>query len=93
MVFPSSVTVSSPNVYVIFTIVPETEGSELNAKEAYQMISRAIDNEAADVDLGSNPKAYKEADVTRDSSELQNMVNMYNSLAKAKLTYAFSGAI
>ena len=30
------------------------------------MISRAIDNEAADVDLGSNPKAYKEADVTRE---------------------------
>ena len=59
-----------------FTIVPETEGSELNAREAYQMISGAIDNEAADVDLGSNPKAYKEADVTRDSSELQNMVNL-----------------
>lgn len=53
------------------------------------MISGAIDNEAADVDLGSNPKAYKEADVTRDSSELQNMVNMYNSLAKANITYTF----
>ena len=53
------------------------------------MISRAIDNEAADVDLGSNPKAYKEADVMRDSSELQNMVNMYNSLAKANITYTF----
>ena len=64
----------------------DTVGSELNAKEAYQMISRAIDNEAADVDLGSNPKAYKEADVTRDSSELQNMVNMYNSLAKVNIT-------
>lgn len=69
--------------------MPETEGSELNAGEAYQMISGAIDNEAADVDLGSNPKAYKEADVTRDSSELQNMVNMYNSLAKANITYTF----
>lgn len=46
------------------------------------MISGAIDNEAADVDLGKQSKAYKEADVTRDSSELQNMVNMYNSLAK-----------
>ena len=48
-----------------FTIVPETEGSRLNAKEAYQMISRAIDNEAADVDLGSNQRLIKEADVTR----------------------------
>ncbi len=62
--------------------MPETEGSELNAKEAYQMICGAIDNDAADVDLGSNPKAYMKADVTRESSELQNMVNTYNSLQK-----------
>lgn len=86
--------IAPENAYVSFsnsefTIVPETEGSELNAKEAYQMISGAIDSEAADVDLGSNPKAYKEADVTRDSSELQNMVNMYNSLAEANITYTF----
>lgn len=86
--------IAPENAYVSFsnsefTIVPETEGSELNAREAYQMISGAIDSEAADVDLGSNPKAYKEADVTRDSSELQNMVNMYNSLAKANITYTF----
>lgn len=72
-----------------FTIVPETEGSELNAREAYQMISGAIDNEAADVDLGSNPKAYKKADVTKESSELQNMVNTYNNLTKANITYTF----
>ena len=86
--------IAPENAYVSFvnsefTIVPETEGNELNTKEAYQMISGAIDNEAADVDLGSNPKAYKKADVTRDSSELQNMVNMYNSLAKANITYTF----
>ena len=48
------------------------------------MISGAIDNEAADVDLGSNPKAYKKADVTKESSELQNMVNTYNNLTKSK---------
>ena len=86
--------IAPENAYVSFsnsefTIVPETEGSELNAREAYQMISGAIDNEAADVDLGSNPKAYKEADVTRDSSELQNMVNTYKNLTKANITYTF----
>ena len=58
-----------------FTIVPETEGNELNTKEAYQMICRAIDNDAAEVNLESDPKAYKKADVTKESSELQNMVN------------------
>ena len=48
--------IAPENAYVSFsnsefTIVPETEGSELNAREAYQMISGAIDNEAADVDM------------------------------------------
>ena len=62
--------IAPENAYVSFnnsefTIVPETEGNELNTKEAYQMISGAIDNEAAEVDLESDPKAYKKADVTR----------------------------
>ena len=69
-----------------FTIVPETEGNELNTKEAYQMICRAIDNDAAEVNLESDPKAYKKADVTKESSELQNMVNTYKNLTKAKIT-------
>ena len=69
--------------------MPETEGNELNTKEAYQMISGAIDNEAAEVDLESDPKAYKKADVTKESSELQNMVNTYKNLTKANITYTF----
>ena len=64
--------------------MPETEGNELNTKEAYQMISGAIDNEAAEVDLESDPKAYKKADVTKESSELQNMVNTYKKPDKSK---------
>ena len=86
--------IAPENAYVSFvnsefTIVPETEGNELNTKEAYQMICRAIDNDAAEVNLESDPKAYKKAGVTKESSELQNMVNMYNSLAKANITYTF----
>jgi lipoprotein-anchoring transpeptidase ErfK/SrfK len=86
--------IAPENAYVSFvnsefTIVPETEGNELNTKEAYQMICRAIDNDAAEVDLESDPKAYKKAGVTKESSELQNMVNTYNSLAKANITYTF----
>ena len=72
-----------------FTIVPETEGNELNTKEAYQMICRAIDNDAAEVNLESDSKAYKKADVTKESSELQNMVNTYKNLTKANITYTF----
>ena len=44
----------------------------------YVLMNAPKDNEAADVDLGSNPKAYKKADVTKESSELQNMVNHRN---------------
>ena len=53
------------------------------------MICRAIDNDAAEVDLESDPKAYKKADVTKESSELQNMVNTYKNLTKANITYTF----
>ena len=86
--------IAPENAYVSFvnsefTIVPETEGNELNTKEAYQMICRAIDNDAAEVDLESDPKAYKKADVTNESSELQNMVNTYKNLTKANITYTF----
>ena len=51
------------------------------------MICRAIDNDAAEVNLESDPKAYKKADVTKESSELQNMVNTYKNLTKANNTY------
>ena len=86
--------IAPENAYVSFvnsefTIVPETEGNELNTKEAYQMICRAIDNDAAEVDLESDPKAYKKAGVTKESSELQNMVNTYKNLTKANITYTF----
>lgn len=86
--------IAPENAYVSFvnsefTIVPETEGNELNTREAYQMICRAIDNDAAEVDLESDPKAYKKADVTKESSELQNMVNTYKNLTKANITYTF----
>ena len=86
--------IAPENAYVSFvnsefTIVPETEGNELNTKEAYQMICRAIDNDVAEVDLESDPKAYKKADVTKESSELQNMVNTYKNLTKVNITYTF----
>ena len=58
--------VAPENAYVSFndsefTIVPETEGSELKVKEAYQMISDAISSDDGEVDLGSNPDAICES--------------------------------
>ena len=72
-----------------FTIVPETEGSELKVKEAYQMVSEAISSDASEVDLASNPDAYVRADVTSDNADLQATVDAYNNFAKASITYTF----
>ena len=82
--------VAPENAYVSFndsefTIVPETEGSQLKVKEAYQMISDAISSDDGEVDLGSNPDAYVKADVTSDSADLQATVDAYNNFAKHHL--------
>ena len=86
--------VAPENAYVSFnnyefTIVPETAGSELKVKEAYQMISEAISSDDAEVDLGSNPDAYVTADITSDSADLQATVDAHNNFAKASITYTF----
>ena len=86
--------VAPENAYVSFndsefTIVPETVGSELKVKEAYQMISDAISSNDGEVDLGSNPDAYVKADVTSDSADLQATVDAYNNFARASITYTF----
>ena len=86
--------VAPENAYVSFnnsefTIVPETAGSELKVKEAYQMISEAISSDDAEVDLGSNPDAYVTADITSDSADLQATVDAYTNFAKASITYTF----
>ena len=81
--------VAPENAYVSFnnsefTIVPETAGSELKVKEAYQMISEAISSDDAEVDLGSNPDAYVTADITSDSADLQATVDAYNNFCESK---------
>ena len=86
--------VAPENAYVSFndsefTIVPETEGSELKVKEAYQMISEAVSSDKDEVDLTANPDAYVKADVTSDSADLQATVDAYNNFAKASITYTF----
>ena len=69
--------------------MPDTEGSQLKVKEAYQMISDAISSDEGEVDLGSNPDAYVKADVTSDNADLQATVDAYNNFARASITYTF----
>ncbi len=85
------------NAYVAFQndrfeIVPETEGSELILKSAYQALSQAISGEDTQIDLGSEPSVYKAADLTSESEELQETVEAYNNMANASITYTFGDA-
>lgn len=72
-----------------FEIVPETEGSKLNIKEAYKVLNEAITASQTSVDFTGSPDVYKKAALTKDSAELQSTVNAYNNFARASITYTF----
>ncbi|MBQ1311832.1 MAG: peptidoglycan binding domain-containing protein, partial [Blautia sp.] len=86
--------VAPENAYVSFqneefTIVPETEGSELLLKEAYKALDNAINVESPSIDLTSVPDVYASAQVTSDDPLLKEALDVYNNFAKAKITYTF----
>ena len=86
--------VEPENAYVAyrdnqFEIVPETEGAELLIKEAYKALNEAISEESTAIDLGAAPGVYAEADLTADSTELQETLDACNNLANASITYTF----
>lgn len=72
-----------------FEIVPETEGSKLDVRQAYKILNEAISGSQDSVDFGSNPDAYVKAAVTKDDPELQVAVNACNNYTKASITYTF----
>ena len=86
--------VAPENAYVAygdsqFEIVPETEGSELNLREAYNALSEAVSGNEASVDFDSNPDVYVKADVTSDDPDLQASLDACNNFTKANITYTF----
>lgn len=86
--------VAPENAYVAigdseFEIVPETEGSELNVKEAYQILDDAISNKQETVDFASSEDAYVTAAVTSDDPGLQATLNACNNFTRASITYTF----
>lgn len=72
-----------------FEIVPETEGSKLNVKQAYQILDEAIAASQESVDFTSTPDAYVKAEVTKDDPDLQSDVDACNNFTKASITYTF----
>lgn len=86
--------VAPENAYVAygdsqFEIVPETEGSELNLREAYNALSEAVSGNETSVDFDSNPDVYVKADVTSDDPDLQASLDACNNFTKASITYTF----
>lgn len=86
--------VEPENAYVTFNdtqfeIVPETQGSKLNLKQAYRILEKAVSNSRKDINFAKFKKAYVQAEVTKDNKDLQATVNAYNNFTKASITYTF----
>lgn len=82
------------NAYVAFqnnafVIVPETEGSKLNIKEAYKVLNAAVEANEAAIDFSNTPEVYVSASVTKDDPELQAALEACNNYTKASITYTF----
>ena len=82
------------NAYVAFqnnafVIVPETEGSKLNIKEAYKVLNAAVEANESAIDFSNTPEVYVSAAVTKDDPELQAALQACNNYTKASITYTF----
>ena len=82
------------NAYVAFKdnqfqIVPETEGTQLNVKQAYRILDQAVADTQASIDFGTAPDAYVSAEVTQNDPELQSALEACNNYTKASITYTF----
>ena len=72
-----------------FEIVPETEGSELKLREAYNALSEAISANESSVDFNSSAELYETASVTQDDPDLQASLAACNNFTNASITYTF----
>ena len=72
-----------------FQIVPETEGRELNVREAYQALDSAVSSSQEVIDFTSLPDVYESAQITKDSEAIHSMLDAYNNYARANITYTF----
>ena len=86
--------VEPENAYVAFqndqfVIVPETEGSKLNIKEAYKILDAAVEANESSIDFSDKPEAYVSAEVTQDDPALQSALEACNNYTRASITYTF----
>jgi hypothetical protein len=75
-----------------FEIVPESEGSELNLKAAYQLLESAIQENQASVDFTTSEDAYESAEIVSTDESLQAAADACNNYTRASITYTFGDA-
>lgn len=81
------------NAYVAFqdnqfVIVPETEGSALDDRKAYQALKDAVADSDNEVDF-STQNVYETAQITEDDPALAATLQECNNYTKASITYTF----
>lgn len=72
-----------------FEIVPETEGSTLDFRGAYQLLDEAIAEKQPVMDFASTPGAYVQAAVTSEDPDLKATAETCNNFTNAQITYVF----
>lgn len=86
--------VQPENAYVAFTdtkfeVIPETEGSALDIKQAYQVLEAAVTDSQTSVDFTAVPGVYEQAAITKDDANIQATVDACNNFTRASITYDF----
>lgn len=72
-----------------FEIVPETEGTQLEMRQAYNALVQAVSESRDNIDFAQMPEVYKKAAVTQESPELIAAKDACNNFTKASITYTF----
>ncbi len=71
-----------------FIIVPETEGTALDAEKVLELICKCVEESSESLDL-EKENVYPAAAVTKDDPQLAQELEHLNSYAKASITYTF----
>ncbi len=71
-----------------FVIVPETEGTAVDAEKALELICKCVEESLSSIDL-EKEDVYYTAAVKKDNAELVAEAEHLNSYAKASITYTF----
>lgn len=71
-----------------YEIVPETEGSLINKDSLKEAIIEALKNNETSLDLSAT-NCYQQADITTESEEIKQVINLLNNIDNLVITYDF----